>query len=186
MSIHPAFNDKSSFPLSNRLRRLLWKSAHCLLIAWTPRPLHAWRVLVLRCFGAKLGRGCHIYPRAQIWAPWMLVCGDGVGIADQAIIYCMAVISIGHRAVISQGTHLCSGTHDYTDPTFPLVSRPITVGADAWICAEAFVHPGVTIGEGAVIGARAVVTRNMPPWTVCAGHPCVPLKPRLVAKMNVP
>jgi putative colanic acid biosynthesis acetyltransferase WcaF len=167
-----------SFSLGNRAARALWGAACVLLFRWTPRPLHAWRALLLRCFGARLGQRCHIYPKAVIWAPWNLECGDEAGIADGAIIYNQARVTLGIRAVVSQGAHLCTGTHDYNSSAFELVARPIAVGAHAWICAEAFVHPGVTIGQGAVIGARAVVTCDMPEWTVCAGHPCAPVKPR--------
>jgi putative colanic acid biosynthesis acetyltransferase WcaF len=133
---------------------------------------------VLGLFGAKLGRGCHIYPRAIIWAPWNLTADDEAAVADGAIIYNQAPIHLGRRVVISQGAHLCAGTHDYEDATFPLVTKPINIQDHAWVAAEAFIHPGVTIGEGAVIGARAVVTRDMPAWMVCAGHPCEPIKPR--------
>jgi putative colanic acid biosynthesis acetyltransferase WcaF len=168
----------ASFPLSNRLARALWNATQFLLIRFSPRPLHLWRALILRLWGARLGRNCHIYPRANIWAPWNLQAGDESAIADGATIYNQSLISIGRRAVISQGAHLCAGTHDYEDPNFPLVSKPITIHDHAWIAAEAFIHPGITIGEGAVIGARAVVTKDMPPWTICAGHPCEPIKPR--------
>jgi putative colanic acid biosynthesis acetyltransferase WcaF len=92
--------------------------------------------------------------------------------------YNMDTVIIGPRAVISQGAHLCTGSHDYESDSFQLFTQPITIEADAWICADAFLGPGVTIGEGAVIGARAVVTRSQPPWMVCAGNPCQPIKPR--------
>lgn len=167
-----------SFSLGNRAARVLWGVACALFFRWTPRPFHAWRAFVLRCFGARLGRGCHIYPKAAIWAPWNLECADQVGIADGAIIYNQAPVTLGRRAVVSQGANLCTGTHNYNSPAFELIARPIRVGDHAWICAEAFVHPGVTVAEGAVIGARAVVTRDMPAWTVCTGHPCAPIKPR--------
>jgi len=169
-----------SFSFGNRLARLAWGVVYATLFRWSPRPLHAWRALLLRLFGAKLGEGCHVYPRAVIWAPWNLECADQVGVADGAIIYNQALIRLGKRVVISQGAHLCSGTHDYSDPNFPLVASPITVGDHAWVAAEAFVHPGITIGEGAVIGARAVVTKDMPVWMVCAGHPCQPIKCRVM------
>jgi putative colanic acid biosynthesis acetyltransferase WcaF len=93
------------------------------------------------------------------------------------ICYSMALVSVGERAVVSQGLHLCTGSHDYASDNFQLFARPIQIGADAWICTEAFLAPGVSIGEGSVIGARSVVTRDQPPWMVCAGHPCLPLKP---------
>jgi putative colanic acid biosynthesis acetyltransferase WcaF len=167
-----------SFSLSNRAARSLWTVVWIVLFRPSPRFLHSWRAFLLRIFGAKLGRNCHIYPGAIIWAPWNLECGDEAAIADRAIIYNQARITIGQRAVISQGAHLCTGTHDYNSDSFELRAYPITVGAHAWICAEAFVHPGISIAEGAVIGARAVVTADMPAWTVCTGHPCKPLKPR--------
>jgi putative colanic acid biosynthesis acetyltransferase WcaF len=164
--------------LRNRLARFAWAIVYLSLFRFSPKPFHSWRSWLLRVCGARIGAKCHIYPRARIWAPWNLTCEDEVGVADGAYLYNQAPISLGHRVVVSQGAQLCTGTHDYEDPGFPLVARPIHVGAHAWIAAEAFVHPGVTIGEGAVIGARSVVTKDMPAWTVCAGHPCQPLKPR--------
>ena len=168
-----------SFPLANRAARALWSA--CALVLFRPslRPCHAWRSALLRLFGASLGTGCLIYPGARIWAPWNLRCGDDAAIADDAIIYNQAPVTLGNRVVVSQGAHLCTGTHDYASPGFELLTRPIVVGDDAWLAAECFVHPGVTIGAGAVIGARSVVTRDLPAWTVCAGNPCRPLKPRL-------
>jgi putative colanic acid biosynthesis acetyltransferase WcaF len=162
----------SPFSLRNRAGRALWALAATLLVRSTPRPLHAWRAAVLRLFGAKLGRGCRVYPGAIIWAPWNLVCGDGACIASGAEVYNPAVITIGEGAVISQGAYLCAASHDYDAPGFPLVSKPVTIGRDAWVAARAIVLPGVTIGEGCVIGAGSVVTKDTPPRTVCAGNPC--------------
>jgi putative colanic acid biosynthesis acetyltransferase WcaF len=103
---------------------------------------------------------------------------DYAAVANGALLYTQGKITIGKHAVISQGAHLCAGTHDYNLPNFPLYTKPIIVGEYAWVAAEAFIHPGITIGEGCVIGARAVVTKDMPSWMVCSGHPCKPIKPR--------
>jgi len=167
-----------SFSQGNRFARLVWNAIWFCLFLPSPRPLHAWRRLLLRLFGATVGRGTHVYPSARIWAPWNLQLGDECGIGDRVTLYSQSKITVGQRAVISQGAHLCGGTHDYTRPGFPLVAAPITIGAEAWLAAECFVLPGITIGEGAVIGARSVVTNDMPAWTVCAGHPCKPIKQR--------
>jgi putative colanic acid biosynthesis acetyltransferase WcaF len=140
--------------------------------------MHRWRSFVLRFFGARLGRGCRIYPGATIWAPWNLVCADEVSVANHVNLYNQAPIELGYRCIISQNSHLCTGTHNYRSPQFELMASPITIGRHAWVCADVFIGPGVTIGDGAVIGARAVVVRDMPEWTVCAGHPCKPIKPR--------
>ena len=163
----------------NYLMRLAWNIIYTLFFKFSPRPFHRWRSLLLRLFGTKTGRSCHVYPRAEIWAPWNLELGDCACIADNAIIYNQAPVYIGEKAAISQGAHLCTGTHDYRDPKFPLIAKPIKIEKNAWICAEAFILPGVTIGEGAVIGARSVVTKDMPAWSVCAGNPCRVIKKRI-------
>ncbi|WP_036601021.1 WcaF family extracellular polysaccharide biosynthesis acetyltransferase [Olivibacter sitiensis] len=170
----------ASFSLRNRLMRLLWGIIYWLLFRYSPRPLHGWRSFLLRCFGAKVGKGVHVYPAVTIWAPWNLVLDDECGIANGVELYSQAVIDIGKRAVISQGSYICTGTHDYTKKGFPLYTLPIHIGAEAWLAADVFVHPGVTIGEGTVIGARSVVTKDMPAWMVCAGFPCKPLKERVL------
>ena len=169
-----------SFSLKNRVLRLLWGIVYNLFFRFSPRPCHVWRAFLLKLFGANLGRGCHIYPKAVIWAPWNLSCGDETGVADHAILYTQAPIYLGKRCVISQGSHLCTGTHDYTQRGFPLTAAPIIIGDDAWVAAEAFVHGGVTIGAGSVIAARAVVNKDIPEWMICAGHPCKPIKPRVL------
>lgn len=128
-----------------------------------------------------MGKGVHVYPGVKIWAPWNITLNDECGVGNGAVLYSQGKITIGKRTVISQGAHLCAGTHDYTKPGFPLITKPITIGDNAWVAAEAFVHAGVTIGDGCVIGARSVVASDMPAWMVCAGHPCKPLKSREMA-----
>lgn len=169
---------ESCFPLSNKLARLVWQTTYLLLFRFSPRPLHAWRRFLLKLFGAQIGRGCHIYSSVRIWAPWQLECGEETGIGDHVVLYNQARIKIGRRCVISQGSHLCTGSHDYRSSNFRLFALPITVADGVWIAAECFLHPGVKIGEEAVIGARAVVTKSMPAHMICSGHPCEPIKPR--------
>ena len=167
-----------SFSLRNRVFRVFWNLTYLLLFRFTPTPFFRWRNFLLRLFGAKIGKGVHIYPGVKIWAPWNLAVGDCSGIASGVILYSQGKITVGKKVVISQGAHLCAGTHDYTDPGFPLITKPITIEDHVWIAAVAFIHPGVTICEGAVIGARSVVTKDMPAWMVCTGHPCLPAKDR--------
>jgi len=162
--------------------RIAWSIVYIFFFRYTPRPLHRWRTFILRLFGAQLGKHCHVYPKVDIWAPWNLVMEDEASMANGVTCYTMGKIKLGKRVVVSQGSHLCSGTHDYTDPNFQLYADPITIGADSWICTESFIGPGVTIGEGAVIGARSVVTKDMPEWMVCAGNPCKPIKKREMKK----
>jgi putative colanic acid biosynthesis acetyltransferase WcaF len=180
MSININTHTGPSFSLRNRLGRLVWGISSTLLFRYSPKPLHKWRSFLLRCFGAKVGHGVHVYPKVIIWAPWNLELADGCGIANGVTLYCQDKITIGYQTVVSQGAHLVTGTHDYSKAGFPLVTKPIHIGGQAWIATEVFIHPGVTIGNGCVIGARAVVAKDMPEWMVCAGHPCIPLKPRII------
>lgn len=162
----------------NRLARLLWHIAYVTLFRFSPRPMHAWRAMVLRFFGARLGPGCHIYPKAVIWAPWNLRCEDVVAIADEAIVYNPSPITLQSHSTVSQQAYLCGATHNYNDPAFPMLSEPITIGRYAWICARATVLPGVIVGEGSVLGLGSVTSKNLEPWTVYAGLPAKKIKER--------
>jgi putative colanic acid biosynthesis acetyltransferase WcaF len=167
-----------SFSLPNRMRRLAWTVCYVVLFRTSPRPFHAWRAFLLRCFGAKLGPHCHFYRRSRIWAPWNLVCADGASLGDDAEIYNPSLVSIGSHAIVSQQAYICGATHDYNDPSFPLISFPMSLGAYSWVCARASVSPGVNLGEGAVLALGSVATRDLEPWTVYAGVPAQPVKRR--------
>lgn len=169
---------RPAFSLRNRAGRLVWNICWLLLYRTSPRPLHGWRVLLLRMFGAKMGKHCHFYPASKVWAPWNLTCEDYVAAGDGAEIYNPAPMFFGARAIASQDAYLCGATHDFDDPDFPLIAFPMSVGACAWICARASVCPGVDVGEGAVLGLGSVATRNLEPWGVYAGVPAVKVKER--------
>lgn len=148
------------------------------LFRLTPRPCFGLRRLILRCFGAKIGPKVNIYPSTHIYFPWNLEIGAHSSIGEWALIYNLGPVSMGENVTISQRAHLCGGTHDYRNAAMPLQKLPITIGASAWVCADAFVGPNVTIGEGAIVGARAVVMKDVPPWTIVAGNPALFLKVR--------
>ena len=174
--VHPF--EGSSFSRRNRLARLGWQVVYALFFRHTPPTFHVWRCWLLRRFGARIGSQCYIYNDVQIWAPWNLSMADYSTLGRRVNCYSMGPVQLGKRVVVSQGVHICTGSHDYESENFQLFTKPIIIGADAWICAEAFVAPGVSIGPGAVIGARAVVTRDQPAWMVCTGNPCRPIKSR--------
>ncbi|MDD5578198.1 MAG: putative colanic acid biosynthesis acetyltransferase [Methylobacter sp.] len=169
-----------SFTLLNRIMRALWGLVYIILFRYTPRPMHRWRAFILRIFGAKIGNDCLIYPKAIIWAPWALEMGDFSCLANDVNCYNQANITLGEHAIVSQGAHLCAGTHDYNDPDFQLIAFPINIGKNSWICAEAFVGPGVTVNEGAVLGARAVTFKDLDSWKVYAGNPARMIKERII------
>ncbi len=160
--------------------RVLWELLRRPLFRWTPRPLWAWRRAVLRMFGAHIGGNVHVHPTVDITIPWNLTIEDYAAVGDRVIVYNLGAISIGRNATVSQYAHLCAGSHDYRRLDMALLKPPITIGADCWICAEAFVGPGVTIGDGVVVGARAVAMRDVEGWTVVAGNPATKIADREV------
>lgn len=150
--------------------RILWAAASP-FFRLSPRPLWGFRRWILRSFGARIGRDVHVHPTAKITIPWNLELGDQSAIGDCAKLYALAAIKIEARVTVSQGAHLCAGTHDWRDPAMPLLKLPITICSDAWICADAFVGPSVTIGKNAIVGARAVVMKDVAPSRIVAGNP---------------
>ncbi len=174
----------------NKIGRLLWHLTWLLLYRPSPTPLHAWRRLLLVAFGARIGKPAYLYPTARIWAPWNLRMGRHSTLAGGVDCYCVDTITLGDFTTVSQYSYLCSASHDYRAPLdpasahMPLVSGPINLGHRVWITAGVFVGPGVSVGEGAVVLARSVVTRDLPAWSVCAGQPAVRLGPRELRSSN--
>ena len=157
--------------------RVLWALATP-LFRWSPRVLWGWRRMLLRMFGAKVGANAHIYPSVRIAIPWKLEIGEQAAVGDHAILYALGPIRIGARATISQYAHLCAGTHDWRDPAMPLVKTPLVIGEDAWVCADAFVGPGVTIGQHAILGARGVAVSDIADNVVAGGNPAAEIRKR--------
>lgn len=159
-----------NYPATVQIKRIGWGLANLLFRA-SPNLLHGWRNFLLRACGAKIGQGVRIHPSAQVMFPWNLKIADHVVIGRDTKLYALAPIAIEHDVLISQGAHLCAGSHDYRLANFPIAHAPIRIGTGTWIAAEAFIGPGVTIGAGAVIAARAVVAKDVPAASVVVGNP---------------
>lgn len=170
----------ASFSAGNRLFRVGWTIAWLLLARWTPPPLHRWRRLVLQSFGARVGESARVHASVRIWYPPNLTLGAGTLIGPGARLYNQGLITIGAGTIVSQRAHLCASSHDIADPRFQLVVRPIVVGEGCWIAAEAFVGPGVSVGDGAVVAARAALFEDALPCGVYRGNPAAWIKERVV------
>ena len=176
-SQYSAYED--SLTVFNKFARLGWNVFYVLLFRFLGGPVFRyWRSFALRLWGAKIGRRCAISASAKIWAPWNLEVGDYVAIGPRAEIYDVDKIVIGSNMTVSQDAYLCTASHDISQLKKPLVTKPIKLGDSAWIAARAIVLPGVTIGEGAVVAAGAVVTKDVEPWTVVGGNPARFIKKR--------
>lgn len=173
------YQNRHSF--GSKVRRLLWGVIYALFFRTMPRAYaHGWKRLLLRCFGAKIAHGVRIESTASFWAPWNVTVGECAWIGGGARLYAVDRIVIGANAVISQDADLCTASHDVTSPQFELMHKPIVIGDSSWVAAHAVILLGVTVGEGAVIGAGAVVTKDVEPWSVVAGNPAMLIKKRVL------
>ncbi len=170
-----------SFSLSNKVARVVWNICYWVLFRPFNLPIFkGWRAFVLSVFGAKIGKNTHIYASVKIWAPWNLEIGNYSSMAPKVDCYNQGKISIGNHTIISQKSYLCASSHDFTIHNFPLILKPITIGDQVWVAADAFIGPGVLINEGAVVGAKAAVYKNVEAWTVVGGNPARKIKERII------
>lgn len=159
-------------------KRILWYLVNHTLFRMLPtRYLRAPRHALLRAFGAKIDKKALVYSSCTIFAPWNLVVGRAC-IGPHTELYNKDMIRIGDDCVVSQGAFLCTASHDTSSVLLPLISAPITMEDKSWVAADAFVGKGVTIGEGAVVGARACVFKDVAPWTIVGGNPAKVIKTR--------
>jgi len=163
---------------SEYLRRFAWSIVQALLIHTSPSRAMGWRRFWLKLFGANVGELSGTRSTTRIVHPWLLTLDNYTMLGDGVTVYNLGQVTIGEHSVVSQNVHLCAGTHDYTKPDLPLIRSSITIGRGVWVCADAFIGPGVTIGDNAIVGARAVVIKDVPPGVVVAGNPAQVIKPR--------
>lgn len=169
-----------NIPRLDKLKRLVWRILSLFLFKPFSLPFfNGWRIFVLKCFGAKLGKYVHIYSSAYIPAPWNLIMGVHSTIGPQVKLHIGETI-IGNKVTVSQRTYLCSATHQIDSINIPFVAGRIIINDFAWIAAEAFIMSNVTIGQGAVVGARAAVFKDVEPWTIVGGNPAKVIKKRII------
>jgi putative colanic acid biosynthesis acetyltransferase WcaF len=157
----------------------LWWAVQSTLFAMSPQFMYGWRRFLLHLFGATIGKGVLVRPSVRITYPWKVTIGDRVWIGDHAELYSLGEIEVGSDVVISQHSYLCAATHDHTSLSFDIIAKKITIEDQSWIAMDVYVGPGVTIGRGALIGARSNVFRDMPAGMICLGSPAIPVKPRI-------
>lgn len=168
----------ASFSLGNRLFRVAWGLGWLVLARFTPPPLHGWRRRVLRLFGARIAPGARIHASVSIWNPRNLTVGEHALIGPGVRLYNQGHITVGAWSVVSQRAHICASTHDVNDPHFQLQLRPVTIGERCWVAAEAFVGPGVTMGDRSVLAARGALFRSVEADAIYSGNPAAFLKTR--------
>jgi putative colanic acid biosynthesis acetyltransferase WcaF len=160
---------------AEQLRRVAWGLGRW-LIRLSPRPAFAWRRVVLRSFGARIGKHVNIYPSTDLYMPWNVEIGHWSALGENVFVYSLGKVRIGNNVTLSYRSHVCAGSHDLNDPARPLLKPPVTIEDGVWVGTEAFIGPGVTVGRGAVVGARAVVVKNVESLDVVVGNPARPIR----------
>ncbi len=174
----PNDRHKSPYSLKAKVGRVLWGVAQTTLFRLSFHNWYGWRRCLLNLFGATIHPSVHIRRTVQIEIPWNLTIGQGSSVGDRAILYCLGPVTIGRSVAISQGAHLCAGSHDYTLRSMPLLRPPIVIEDDAWIAADAFVGPAVRVGQGAILSSRGCAMKDLEPWSIYAGNPAQRIKDR--------
>ena len=149
----------------------LWWIVQSTLFGCSPQFMYGWRRWLLRLFGAGIDAGVLIRPSVRIVYPWKLKIGQNSWIGDFVELYCLGPIEVGADVCVSQYAMLMTGSHDYRSVSFDIFVKPIKVEDECWISSGAFIHPGVTLGRGSVIGARAMVFEDTRPYSIHVGAP---------------
>jgi putative colanic acid biosynthesis acetyltransferase WcaF len=179
-TIFQRLDTTSAAPYSRKdyARKLAWMLVGQPAIRFSPRFCRKFRVIVLRMFGAEVALSANIRPSAVIWHPWLFALGEHSCLGDGVLIYNLGAVRVGSHTVISQRVHVCNGSHDYRRSDLPLLRPDCVIGNGVWICADAFIGPGVTVGDNSVVAAAAVVTKSVPVGLVVGGNPARPIKAR--------
>lgn len=159
--------------------RMLWNILWPLTTWFLPRSLGmGWKRSLLRMFGAKVHPTAQVYSSARIYYPANLTMEAYSCLADGVECYNVAPVTVGAHSTISQGSLLCTASHDITDSHHRLVTAPIVIEDQVWIGARAYIGMGVVVRQGAVVGATASVYKTVEPWTVVGGNPARFIKKR--------
>ena len=158
----------------------LWWLVQDTLFRWSPQFMYGWRRWLLRLFGAEIGENVLIRPTVRVTYPWKVRIGDYSWIGDDVVLYSLGEIEIGEHTVISQKSYICTGSHDFTKPSFDIYALPIRIGNQVWVATDVYLAPGINIGAGSVVGARSTVLHDLPAGKICYGSPAKPVRDRIV------
>lgn len=179
--IHSQYSQfDSPWSLKKRIKMLVWEYVWILFCVWTPKPANQWRLFWLKLFGCKIYGKPFVHQRARIQIPWNLILHDRACLGDRANAYSLGVIEILENATIGQEVYLCTGTHAFNNPKMNLITSKVTICKNVFIGARAFIMPGVTIEENAVIGAGSIVTKNIAKNNIVGGNPAKFIKLRTI------
>ena len=170
----------SPWPLSLRVKKLLWDFTWSVCCRTTPKPFNIWRVFIFKLFGGRVDGHVFIHQSARIHFPWNVTLFDRASLGERCWIYSLGSIQIGSGATIAQEVFLCGGSHDFSSPKRALIVGNIDIGEDAFISARVTILPDVNIGKNTIVGTGSVVTKSVQPCLVVAGNPAVTIKSKFM------
>lgn len=170
----------SSWSLKEVIGIRVWSMVWGLFYSWTPKPLNKWRIFLLSLFGARLAKDVFLYPSSKVYVPWLLKMGSKSCLGPYSEVYNLGPVELKERVTVSQYAYICNGTHDLSDLRSPLMVGDVCIEHDVFIGARAFIMPGIHIAEFAVIGACAVVTKDVDAYEMVGGNPARFLKKRII------
>ena len=170
------------WPFSIHVVLVLWKITWSLLCSWTPKFLNPWRLLILRIFGAKITGLPFVHQSVQIRIPWHLTLQHRACLGEKVQVYSLGKIEIQQGATIAQEVYICTGTHDFNNPSFQLITKKITIGQNAFVGVRAMILPGISVDKNAVVGAQSVVTKDIAPNQIVAGNPAKKIGKRTIVR----
>lgn len=175
-------NQKDAFTSSWSIMEVIgiriWSIIWILFFYLSPKYFRYWRVFILKIFGAKIDWKVFIYPSAKIYVPWLLTMEGCSCLGPNSEVYNLGPVIIRDGVTVSQFVYICNGTHDLNNPRLPLMIGDILIDKNVFIGAKAIILPGVSLGEGSVVGAGSVVTKDVKPWEIVAGNPAKFIKKR--------
>lgn len=169
-------------PGGSSLKRVLWYFTNILFLMNPLNPISSVKVRLLRCFGAKIGKGVVIKPSVNIKYPWNLSIGDYTWIGENVWIDNLVQVTIGSNVCVSQGAMLLCGNHNYKKSTFDLMVGKIVLENGCWVGAQSVVCPGVTLHSHAVLGVASVANKNLDAYTIYQGNPAQMVRKRIIVE----
>lgn len=174
----------SPWPKKQAVLIRVWEVVWTLFVRWLPKPFYRWHVLLLKLFGCKIQGHVFIAPSCRIYAPWLLKIGNKSCLGPRSEVYNLGSVNIGERTTLAQYVYICNGTHDLSDPILPLLVGDIEIGNDVFVGAKAIILPGLKLGDGSVVGAGSVLTKNTEEFNIYAGNPAIYIKKRIIKNIQ--
>jgi putative colanic acid biosynthesis acetyltransferase WcaF len=165
---------------AGRLKQISWYYINLLFINSYWLPLSSIKIQILKLFGAKIAKGVNIKPKVNIKYPWKLIIGENCWIGEEVWIDNLAVVELGNNVVLSQGSMLLCGNHDYKKSEFDLIALPIKMGDGVWIGAKSIVTPGVICETHAILSVNSVATSNLQAYGIYSGNPAIWKRQRVI------